>query len=160
MSFTQTDDVALPAVWKRSQSAPAYRCVFFLPLCHHIGAGHLFKGRQVCRSGMCESVFLLLCCQGEAGVISLFGQFVRLQRFMHVCLWSQSLRHDPAVPTPTVFSGPFLFFFFLFSRFPRAADAESCWQRVNTTSKRSPPINSSFPGFYLDPGGGWLGGWG
>lgn len=114
MSFTQTDDVALPAVWKRSQSAPAYRCVFFLPLCHHIGAGHLFKGRQVCRSGMCESVFLLFCCQGEAGVISLFGQFVRLQRFMHVCLWSQSLRHDPAVPTPTVFSGPFLFFFFFF----------------------------------------------
>lgn len=65
MSFTQTDDVALPAVWKRSQCAPAYRCLFFLPLCHHVGAGHLFKGRQVCRSEMCESVVLLLRCQGE-----------------------------------------------------------------------------------------------
>lgn len=32
------------------------------------------------------------------------------------CLWSQSLRRDPAVPTPTGFSAPFLFFFlFLFS---------------------------------------------
>lgn len=111
MSFTQTDDAALEAFPVGfSLSPPVLPALFFF-----------FKPREMwgrfswrySRSEMSKSVFLSVgdvakqtwVCWDSLPVSSGAPGLV-------FCLWSQSLRHDPAVPTPTGCSAPFLPFFF------------------------------------------------
>lgn len=132
--FTQTDDAALPAVWKPSQLASAHRCRFFL------SPRRLFKGCQVCRSEVYDSVVLLCCCRGGEGKQTPFvclGRFARLLRASCTSVYGV----EPSAVTPpfprrrsSQALSCFLFFFFVFSLFwftcvsahPHAADTESC----------------------------------
>lgn len=152
--YTQMDDAALPAVWKPSQLAPAHGCRFFL------SPRRLFKGRQVCRSEVCDSVVLLREVKRTQFVC--LGRFARLLRASCTSIYGVK----PCAVTPpfprrrsSQALSCFLFFFFSSSVFPgshvclrihalqmqKAAAMEGSWGTRPEIFLLSPTVNKPEP---------------